>query len=84
MYRTASVDAFAGRPGCMFHGQVTKPETVIQPIGEEAVDLDLFIRMVHEAIGVIVDGSNLAITVAADHFRHAGVVVDPYGHLRVV
>lgn len=68
----------------MLHGKVTKPKTVIQPIGKETVDLNLLIRVVHEAIGVIIDGGNLAITVATDHFCHSGVVVDPHGHLRII
>src|SRR5690554_3241192 len=76
--------ALSGRPGRVFHGKMTKPQAVIQPVGQKAVYLNLFIRVVHKAVRVIVYRCNLALPIAADDFRHVRIVVDPHRHLRVV
>ena len=59
-------------------------QAVVQPVSQKTVYLNFFIRVVHKAIGVVVDWRNLAMTITADYLSHGGIMVDTHGHLRVI
>src|SRR5690554_1154405 len=68
----------------MLHRQVPETQAVVQPIGQEAVHLNLFIRVMHEPVRIVIHGRNLSLPVAADYFGHEGIVVYAHSHPRVV
>lgn len=82
--KQALLGAFSGSPSSMFKRQVTKSQAVLKPVGEEPIHLHFFIRVMHKAVGVVVNRRNLRIPVATDDFCHRGIVVHPHRHLWVV
>ena len=63
---------------------MAKPETVIEPVSHEAVQLDLLVRVMHETVGVVVNRGDLTVAVEADHLGHTGIVVNPYCQLGII
>src|SRR5690554_5882806 len=82
--RPGLFETLTSRPHRLFHRQVAETQAVIQPVGQKAVHLHLFIGVMHKPVRVVVHRRDLSLPVTADHFSHHCVVVDPHRRLRII